>query len=393
MIPKFSLKDGVIIGGPDNSMLTIAKSLSNQGKHLAILAGFYSKEDVIVAKRIFDWAKIYSIPIIRNTTGLVRGIEVTWKIPSYLQKQRATLDFDLLHAHSGYLQLGFLTSLAGKILKIPTVHTLYSAVTSEFEDRRSVFLRPELAKHYFSNVDRIIAISNNIKNALIEVGIPKTKIKWIPPAIDGMRFHPSLSVHPWRQKLGLQKFNPMILYVGNLTKTKGLDLLVEAMHQIIQKWPRTKLALAMQQQHKRFKKRRLEIENRMKVLGIADNIIEVGPVKDMPHLMAACDVFVSPLRSTNGLADYPISILEAMAVGKPVVVTKVGGVPELVSHMQTGLIVEPGNVELLANQIHFALENREIVREMGTNAAEFIKQQFSVERVRTMTEEVYLDLV
>jgi glycosyltransferase involved in cell wall biosynthesis len=61
--------------------------------------------------------------------------------------------------------------------------------------------------------------------------------------------------------------------------------------------------------------------------------------------------------------------------------------------MQTGLIVEPGNVDLLANQIHFALENRETVREMGANAAEFIQKHFSVGRVRTLTEEVYLDLV
>jgi glycosyltransferase involved in cell wall biosynthesis len=111
----------------------------------------------------------------------------------------------------------------------------------------------------------------------------------------------------------------------------------------------------------------------------------LGERRDIPELLGAADVFVLPSRS-EGL---PVSVLEAMVAGLPVVASRVGGVPELVAEGETGLLVAPGNSDELAAALKRVLADRELRRRLGTAGRARVEQQFDLDSFRRAHVDLY----
>ena len=386
--------EGVLVGGPPNTMLKLAQYQQAIGHDLSILAGCPSREAIINAKNAFAPITIHPIPINSRFAGPVRGIEfIARGIIHSLRHRRNMKTLDVLHSHSGYHHLAALTSVISTSLSVPAVHTLYCPIMNEIEERRSWLLSLKTAKINLKSVDRIVAISKNIERSLIDSGIDQTKIRLIPPGIDTEAFNPKVSGQQWREKLGVPNDGKLIFYLGNLLKAKGLDVLIEALKNIVAETPKVCFAYALQKQHSSFEPRRHEFRDALKEIPLYTPACELGPVPRIQKLMAAADVFVSPLRTTNGLADYPISIMEAMALGKPVVSTPVGGVKEIIIHETHGLLAIPGDPEDLAAQILRTLNSPKMGKELGTNARKQIEGNFSMGAYVERTMELYGELV
>jgi glycosyltransferase involved in cell wall biosynthesis len=120
-------------------------------------------------------------------------------------------------------------------------------------------------------------------------------------------------------------------------------------------------------------------------LGIGDRVRLLGERRDIPELLGAADVFVLPSRS-EGL---PVSVLEAMVAGLPVVASRVGGVPELVAEGETGLLVAPGNSDELAAALKRVLADRELRRRLGTAGRARVEQQFDLDSFRRAHVDLY----
>jgi glycosyltransferase involved in cell wall biosynthesis len=120
------------------------------------------------------------------------------------------------------------------------------------------------------------------------------------------------------------------------------------------------------------------IEHEIDRLALRGKVELLGERRDTPELLHAADIFVLATRSES----MPMSVLEAMAAGLPVVASEVGGLPEVVTEEQTGLLVPPGDPAALASAIARLLEDRELRVALGARGLERARTTFSLERFR-----------
>jgi len=232
--------------------------------------------------------------------------------------------------------------------------------------------------HYLYNrqVDGVVAISEKIGGLLAEGGVRREKIRVIHSGIDAAPFEKA-------RRVGRNSGPPAVGTVAVLEERKGHRFLLEA------------AALLKQQGHRltyRFAgagSERKGLEKIAMELGLQEDVVFAGFVSDIPSFLATIDLFVLP-SLYEGLG---VAVLEAMAAGKPVVATRVGGVPELVEDRVTGLLVPPKNPSALASSISQFISQSGLTQEMGTNAWKRVQRDFTAERMAKKNEEFYYEIL
>lgn len=337
------------------------------------------------------WASIQLVNITAPYPTIGYGLEFAMKSLIRMRSLNNHQNFQIIHGHSGHPSLATLTGIIARTIRVPAIHSLYCPLKQKHPDKgaKRIFSAPSLARHYFSNVDMIIAISENVKRSLTQAGIGAENIRIVPPLIDLAQFNPEVSGAESRAKLGFNENDFVILFVGNLTENKGLDILLVAIGRLICHHSNLKLLMTIDFLRPRHERRIAKIKATIESESLDENVIQLGIVTDMAELMAACDLLIAPFLSTVGVLDYPLPILEAMAVGKPVIATEVGGIPEIVKHKENGMLVEPNNVNELVNAIMYMLNNKEEAKNMGEEGAKIISEKFRSEIVIDKLERIY----
>ena len=136
-----------------------------------------------------------------------------------------------------------------------------------------------------------------------------------------------------------------------------------------------------------------KLKRRVKYRCVEDRVIFTGtvPFDDIPKYFAACDVFVLP--SISRLEAFGLVVLEAMASSKPVIVSNIPGVMELVNDGEEGLHVEPMNAEDIAEKINLLLSDPDLRKKMGENGRKKVEKEFTWEKVARQMEEVYEEMI
>ena len=236
--------------------------------------------------------------------------------------------------------------------------------------------------------DLVIAISEAVKEHLIaDFKVVPDKIRLVRNGIDLEKSKIKESLPAGRQeksKIELKRIfglkeGPVVGIIARLSEVKGHIYLIQAMKKVIAQIPEVQLLSVGDGAIKK------ELENLARGLGILERINFVPAVADAREALSAMDVFVMPsLQEGLGL-----SIMEAMLSGLAVIASSVGGIPSLIKDGQTGILVEPKDVEALAKAIISLLRDNKKVSELGKNARELIVKEFSLERMIQETEEVY----
>ena len=172
---------------------------------------------------------------------------------------------------------------------------------------------------------------------------------------------------------------PRICATSGLRPGKGLDTLLEAMIEVVDAVPDVCLALAGDGPERQY------LEAVATCNGVGDAVEWLGNLDDVSPLLASSDVFVNPSWSES----FPYSVLEAMAVGAPVVATDVGGVSEAISDQVTGVLVPPHDREALAGELIGMLEAADHARELGRRAQERQRTVFTLDRMVAGAVSVY----
>ena len=325
-----------------------------------------------------------------NTLRLRNGAEFVGR--SILDFSIRQKSIDILHVHSGYAIMGTVPGFLKIYKHTPMVFTLYSPLAKNSVETHDKFYRylstGTFATYCFRRLDKIIAVSENVKNSLIDVGIDEKKLSVIPPSVDTSRFNSNVQGYS-KEQFGIANSSPMILYCGNWSKWKGVRFLIQAMPDILKSFPDAKLVLAWGEPHNWYDDRKLAINHLIHNLKLQSSVIELGIVENIERLMATCDVYATPFISTAGVADLPLVILEAMACGKPIVATDVGGVREIVRNKQTGYLVEPGDCKKLAQAINNVLSDRNNATNMGRLASEYVIKNHNIEITTSKTQLIY----
>jgi glycosyltransferase involved in cell wall biosynthesis len=225
---------------------------------------------------------------------------------------------------------------------------------------------------------RYIAVSRAVANQLCEsFGVPARKVQVIHNGIACREFSgppdPAL-----RTALSRGTARRIVLTVARLDQQKGHTVLFDA----IREFPDALFVLAGDGPEKPV------LEAKARELGIDDRVIFLGHRSDIRELLAACDLFVLPSQY-EGLG---LAVLEAMAAGRAVVATAVGGVPEVVVNGVTGVLVRPRDPSALAKAIHTLLADPLLAHKMGAAGRSRVQREFSsatmVERVTRIYEEI-----
>ena len=271
-----------------------------------------------------------------------------------------------IHSHFAWGN-AFVAAYTAQLLGIPfslTVHADDIFGLSEKEERELRWL--------LSRADKVITISNFNKTYLVDKGIcAEEKIEVIHCGISLHKF--LLDDHAYQEGL----FRIVTVPSGFVEK-KGLDLLLKAVQDLIKHYANIELIIVGRQCDKRKK-----YENEIIDTGIASIVKFTGaiPQKDLAELYKNCHAFVLPciVDSKGKMDGIPVSLMEAMAVGIPVVSTEISGIPELIEHEKEGLLAKPRDVVSLYTQLRRLIgeANRSILL---TKAARLkIELEFNIE--------------
>jgi len=283
-------------------------------------------------------------------------------------------DIELINAHWA-LPSGFLATMTKRFHKLPVVTTSYGAELFTIRRKYSIF-KP-LLKRAISNSDRAIAISDATAEAVKKFE-PRKEVEVIPDGVDTKHFSPENKGDRIKQRYGLEGYS-VILSCGRMVERKGFEYLVRAMPTVIQKFPNTKLVLVGEGPE------RNRLATLASSLGIGENIVFTGVAsdEDLPRYYVACDIFVLPaiIDARGDTEGSGTTLVEAMASGKPVIGTNVGGIPYAVHNGEEGFLVEQRSPSQLAERIITLLSDQSLRQEFGKRGREAAEGRFSWNKI------------
>ena len=235
--------------------------------------------------------------------------------------------------------------------------------------------------------DCVLVNADAVRQRLVAEGFPAAKVVVIPNGINLGGFSSHQGRDTLRRALGLPAFGPLVTVVSRLTPMKGIEHFLEAAERIAKRLPEARfLVVGDCEPSPGQSSYRATLEAHAARRGLADRVLFLGFRSDVADLLAASTVSVLPSLS-EGLSNV---LLESMAVGLPVVATRVGGNPEAVEHGVTGLLVAPGDASALAHAVTLLLEHPHLARCYGEAARQRVHERFSDRGMVRATEDFYL---
>lgn len=262
----------------------------------------------------------------------------------------------------------FVGVLAGRVTRVPVVAVFHGRTSQDWKVR----FYERLDEHVIKQCRSIVAVSRASRRVLERRGHEAARIRVIPNAVDvdDPRAAPDVDI---RRELGLPAVGPLVVYLGRLSAEKGLGVLVTAAEDLVRRWAELRILILGQGPEEA----RLRAEIRAR--GLETHVQLVGFRQDVRPYLSAMDLLALPSFSEG----MPLSILEAFAWERPVVASRVGGVPEVVDHGVTGLLVEPGDARSLGEAISTLLADPARAAQMGREAGRQVRERFGAGRQAT----------
>jgi len=314
--------------------------------------------------RVGEWLEDAGIEVIHLHLRKVGLLLAALKLRGILKSGR----FELLH--SFLFHANFVGRLAAARTGVPVV----SSIRVTEVDRP---FRVTLDRLTNRLVAAETCVSEAVRRWSIEQGLPAEKLFTIPNGVDCSAYQAEKG--KLRGELNLPAEAKIALLPARLARQKGPDILLEAAVALCPRMPDLHFVLAGDGPL------RAKLRISAKTEGIAHRFHLLGHRDDVPELLADADVVVLPSRWEG----MPNAALEAMAAGRPVVAADVGGCPEVVDAGRTGLLVPPADSAELAEAIAKIISAPELGREMGEAGRERARDEFSVEKMVRMNEQLY----
>jgi glycosyltransferase involved in cell wall biosynthesis len=291
-------------------------------------------------------------------------------------------DFDIIHVH-----LPFAANILVNLNKKLREKIVYTAHVGEERKRfgldpsapllLKLFL-PDL--YLMKRVRKGVVLNEPLKEKLVEKGIPEEKLEVIPNGVNVEDFNVSEEeVERVRRKYGLEGI--VVMFAGTVTPRKGVLELMKAA-ELLNRRDVLFLVVGNLDLDKEYARKVMEYA---KDKGINAKFTGFVPYEDLKALYSACDVFVLPSFEEG----QGVVLLEAMASGKPLIGSKVGGIPMQIREGWNGFLVKPGDVEQLAEKIRYLVENESERTKMGRNSKKLAEDEFDWEKIAGRYLKVY----
>ena len=276
------------------------------------------------------------------------------------------LKVEVLHTHSSVDS--WAGGLAGRWAKVPVlVRTRHISVRVR---------RPWLNRIYYLP-DAIITTGEHIRRELLQTHkIPAERIVSIPTGVDRGRFHPGPPDLELKKRMGLPIDSPVITLVAVLRAQKRHELVIAAAAEVIKDFPQARFIFVGDGPG------RNRVEREIINAHLEAQILMTGYREDIPAILSFTDLGI-----ISSVAEgMPQFLFQILAMGKPVIATEVGGIPEVVTSGVNGLLVPPEDPAALAKAIVQVLGDPETARRLGEKGRRLVEQEYTVEK---MAEKVY----
>ncbi|HWI21904.1 MAG TPA: glycosyltransferase family 4 protein [Baekduia sp.] len=298
--------------------------------------------------------------------------------PSALLRTRRQLQDvapDIVHTHLGDADVH--GTLAARSLGIPAVSTLHLVAARRTGDRRHDTKERLMALTRRHAGRRVITVSEAARTAYLGTGWDRPE--HVVTVHNGIALTaPLKSSAEMRAELGLSADDLVVSMITVLRPGKGHDVAVDALRRLLPRFPRLRLVVAGDGPS------RAEIEKLVAPFG--DAVVLAGHRSDVMELLGATDILLHP----TSMDAFPTTLLEAGAAAVPVLATAVGGIPEIVTDEETGLLVPaPPSAELVANQLERLLDDAGLRNRLGTNARARFDAEFTAESWALRLRAVY----
>lgn len=381
IIPQFPYFGGrTIVGGHASCLLTLALAQHQAGEQVSILSyirgrrGPFQIEGGPVAHGLFEHSKTRTVRF---------GLQFCRTALEWIESRRDA--FDVIHMHSGYADYFMVSARIRSVIGLPTLHTLYCPIP-ETGGRVRLPGVHSIVKHWANQLDWRGGISENVTASMVNYGMQN--VGQIRPAVDIGRFSPNKEIMSIRKKMGLKADDLVVLFVGNAKPQKNAIGVLRAVHEIRGNFPAIKLVVTTELKHSSSDVDLARLAEVVRELELESCVIQMGIINDMPILMRACDVLVAPFFDSYGPSDYFMVALEAMACGKPVVVSRVGGMPEIISN-EVGRLVDPHDISSIASGLSIFLADKALRLRTGFNARVYVEQYFHPDKNVSAYQDIY----
>lgn len=278
-------------------------------------------------------------------------------------------DFDVLHTH-GY-KANFHGAWAARNSRVRLIATCHNWIATDLRGR----FYDLLDRFTLRRFQQVVAVSGPVRRSLRRFGIPEDRIRVIPNGVDIRRFSPAF-IHA---QTAPTHDGPVVGFVGRLSEEKGIDTLLRAMPGVLRRCPKMVLLIVGDGPS------RTRLEALAAALGVMGSVRFLGRRDDIETVYIQLDVLVLPSRNEG----VPMTVLEAMAAGVPVLATRVGGLPEVVREGHTGVLVEPNSVAAIEQGLMTLLTAPDLRVQMGLQARRLAEMRHSCESMAREHMELY----
>jgi glycosyltransferase involved in cell wall biosynthesis len=360
------------IGGISNYILSLSKALKDEGLEVALASSGGELE-----------GEFRDLGVSHKAIGIMTkfefGPKVLMSIPSivrFIRKEK----IDVIHAHTRVSQVA--ACLASLISGVPFVSTCHGYFKKRARGVLDTWGR------------KVIAISAAVERHLIDdLGVKKDRVKLIYSGVDASKFsvqYSSEEIEATKISLGISG-KSVVGTIGRLSPVKGQRFFIEAMPEVMKIKPDAVglvVGSGPEEAALKDKVRALGVEGLIKFI---DSVSAFGTdsLTDTRKILAAMDVFVFP-SVKEGLG---IALLEALACGKACVASRVGGIEDIITDHETGLLTGSGDVSAISKSILELLSDKSLRARMGDNGRRMVQEKFALKRMAREIIQVYEGLV
>ncbi|MEW6009207.1 MAG: glycosyltransferase family 4 protein [Candidatus Omnitrophota bacterium] len=288
--------------------------------------------------------------------------------------------YDIALVHTNNTRANFIGALAARICKIPAAWHVRNLVAPNFNI--------DLEKYFFW-LPQLIIVNSLATGKRFLFG--KNKIFVIYNGVDLEKFNPLISSKKVRSEFLISSCEKIVANVGCFGPGKGQDVFLKAISLVKNKVQLVKFFIVGSPYSLDYAYLESYLKSLARSLGIAEDVIFTGFREDMPEIMAAVDILVSPESNTGH--SFGKVLVEAMACAKPVIATDAGGSPEVVQKDITGILVPIRDAASLAQAIRMLLNDSSLADKMGQAGRKRAEQLFDIKQTTRQIEELYLKLL
>ena len=357
-------------GGVESHVLGLSENLIKLGHDVEVVTSRYSRMpeteilDGIKITRLPQWINMYNTPLVTSIRQFVRRTHA-----------------DIVHVHSPPPFTERFAAKGAKEAGKPFVVTHHCDLELKgvLGNTAVSFYQNFLGNYPLKEADCVISTTESY--ATTSRTLWDIDVTVIPNAVDVNRFNPDIDGKIIRDKYALDD-EPLALFVGRLVPHKGIGILIRSLTYT----QRGKLLIVGDGPYKNW------LVNLVKKLDLNDRVIFVGPVDDywLPSYYSATDVVILP--STSRLEAFGIVGLEGMATAKPLILSDIPGVRDVISEKE-GYIVEPLDPSAIAEALEKIWNAPDMAREMGARGRERVEKLFSWEKVSKDVESVFKNIL